>query len=117
MKKKQHLIDSLAYWLAAGKLDSRLVFPAIEKLGEDDPGSLPVILEALEGETDEVLISLARHLRQTLHKEALRLHQAKGQGIPGVDQGSVSGLALETVKEWKFAANPREAVETAVRMS
>ena len=117
MKEKQHLIGPLAYWLAVGKLDSRSVLPAIEKLAEDGPGSLLVILEALEGEVDEVLISLARHLRQTLHKEALRLHQAKGQGFLVVDQKNVSGLALETVEEWKFAADPRGAVENAVRMS
>ena len=117
MKEKQHLIGPLAYWLAAGKLDARSVLPAIEKLAEDSPKSLPAILEALEGETDEALISLARHLRQTLRKEALNLYQAKRQGLPAGDTENMSGLASETVDEWRFAADPKEAVQTAMEMS
>jgi len=117
MKEKQHLIGPLAYWLAAGKLDARSVLPAIEKLAEDNPKSLPALLEALEGETDEVLISLARHLRQTLRKEALNLYQARRQGLPAGDTESMSGLAVETVEEWRFAADPKKAVETAMKMS
>ena len=117
MKEKQHLIGPLAYWLAAGKLDARSVLPAIEKLAEDSPKSLPALLEALEGETDEALVSLARHLRQTLRKEALNLYQAKRQGLPAGDTESMSGLALETVEEWRLAADPKEAVETAMKMS
>ncbi len=132
MKDKQHLIGPLAYWLAAGKLDARSVLPAIEKLAEDSPKSLPALLEALEGETDEALVSLARHLRQTLRKEALslyqarrqgprkealNLYQAKRQGLPAGDTESMSGLASETVEEWRLAADPKEAVETAMKMS
>jgi hypothetical protein len=117
MKDKQHLIGPLAHWLAEGKLDARAALPAIEKLAEESPKSLPAILNALEDETDEVLISLARHLRHTLHKEALRLHQAHSQKIPVDDENSVSGLALETVEEWKFVTGPSAAVKIAGQVS
>src|ERR1017187_2388455 len=117
MKEKQDLIGPLAYWLASGKLDARSVLPAVEKLAAGTPKSLAAILEALEGETDGVLIALARYLRQTLRKEALRVHQARSQGLPVGDQENLSGLVLETVEEWKVAADPTGAVETAVRIS
>lgn len=117
MKDKQHLIGPLAYWLATGKLDARSVLPAIEKLAADSPKSLPALLEVLEGGTDEVLISLARYLRQTLRAEALRLRLARRQGLPVGDTEDVSGLALETVEEWKFVADPAGVVETAIQMS
>jgi hypothetical protein len=117
MKDKQHLIGPLAYWLAAGKLEARAALPAIEKLTEDSPKALPALLEALEGETDEALISLARNIRQTLHQTALRLHQARSQGLPPGETASVNGLPLETVEEWKLAPDWREAVEIAIRKS
>jgi hypothetical protein len=117
MKEKQHLIGPLAYWLAAGKLDARSVLPAIEKLAEDSPKSLPALLEVLEGETDGVLISLARYLRQTLRKEALRVRQARRQELPVGDQENLSGLVLATVEAWKVVGDPTAVVESAVRMS
>ena len=117
MKEKEHLLGPLAYWLAAGKLEARSVLPAIQKLAEDSPRSLPALLEILEGEADESLISLASYLRQTLRQEALRVHDARRLKLPLAGQESVSGLALETVEAWKFAADPKEVVETALRMS
>ena len=73
MKEKQDLIGSLAYWLAAGKLEAASVFPGVQKLTEESPKSIPALLEALEGEGDETLVALAGYLRQTLRKEALRV--------------------------------------------
>ena len=117
MKEKEHLLGPLAYWVAAGKLDARSVLPAIQKLAEDSPKSLPALLEVLEGETEESLVSLARYLRQTLRQEALRVHDARRLKLPIAGQESVSGLALESVEAWKFAADPAAVVETALRMS
>src|SRR5258708_16310925 len=117
MEEKEHLIAPLAYWLAAGKLDARSVLPAIQMLAEGSAKSLPALLEAFEGEADEALVFLACPLRQTLRKEALRVREARKQKLPLGEQESVSGLALETVEEWRFAANPARAVETAISMS
>jgi len=73
MIEKQHLIGLLAYWLAAGKR-GRAGGAASDPrtLAADHPKSLPAILEALEGEADEALVTLAGALRLTLRKEASR---------------------------------------------
>jgi hypothetical protein len=117
MKEKQDLIGSLAYWLAAGKLEAASVFPGVQKLTEESPKSIPALLEALEGEADETLVALASYLRQTLRKEALRVHEARKRKLPVVPQESMIGLTLEAVEEWKAGADSAAAVETAIRMS
>ena len=86
MEDKEQLIGSLAYWLAAGKLEPQFVLPAIQKLADDSaaPKSLLDLLEACGGEKDEALNSLGLHLRETLRAQALRLHKARklGQAAP-----------------------------------
>ena len=50
MEDKQNLIGSLAHWVAAGKLEAKLVAPAIRILADDgrEPQSLAALLEAFE---------------------------------------------------------------------
>ena len=117
MLEKRHLIGPLAHWLAAGKLDAQSVLPAIEQLSADDPKSLPEILGALEGEADGVWATLAEALRLTLHKDALRIYQAKQAGIALRDEESLSGLPLVAVDPWLADANVTAALSDALRIA
>jgi hypothetical protein len=115
-EEKQNLAGPLAYWLAAGELEARLVLPAIRKLagGSGQPKPLLSILEDLEGEPNEVLASLKAHVREGLRKHAQRIH-AKGIGnITEQERAALSGLSLQFVPEWEPGAAPTAAVEAAI---
>jgi hypothetical protein len=116
MNDNPRLLGPLAYWLAAGKLDARMVLPAMQQLAEDSPKSLPAMLDALEGATDEPLVALAGYLRTTLRREARRIYQANKQHLPVGEVVMVGGLPLAAVDEWKCPADPTEALTTALRM-
>ena len=74
MESELKLINSLAHWLAKGKLESAVVLPALGTLsGESTPPvSLLELLQLVEeaGTRPELQI-LAGHVRKTLRKEAL----------------------------------------------
>ena len=84
MDDPTNLIALLAHWLAAGKLDIRLVLPAIHKLAGEGrkPASLLMVLSRLERESDETLVNLANHLRDVLRREAFLLYEKRKQGKP-----------------------------------
>src|SRR5258706_4499543 len=115
---KQNLIGSLAHWVAAGKLEAKLVIPAIRKHAIEDgpPKSLAALLEAFEGAPDEAGAALALHLRAALRKEALRFYERRKSGLPigEQEQAELSGLSLDVAEEWKFGSDVTGAVSSAM---
>lgn len=118
METNPDLIGTLAHWLAAGKLEARVVLPALERLaggGEPSP-SLFRALEAVGGQRDGVLGVLGAHLRETLRKEALRVHASRHQSPPVGSSVLLEGLSLEIAEAWSFTGKPEAAVEEAIRL-
>jgi hypothetical protein len=122
MDDKQNLIGPLARWLAAGKLEARLVLPAIEKLVGDSsqPQSFLALLEALDREEDETLVSLARSMRETLRQEALRFHESRRRGRTGanldLDESLLTGLLQDPADDWTPVADPTATVESILHL-
>jgi len=116
---KQNSIGSLAHWVAAGKLEAKLVIPAIRKIAIEDspPQTLVALLEAFEGAPDEAGAALALHLRGALRKEALRFYERRKSGLPigEQEQAESSGLSLDVAEEWKFGSDVTGAVSSAIR--
>ena len=114
------LIGSLADWLAAGKLQSRWVLPALQQLtaGATPRASIPAMLESLADEKEVALSQLAKHLKEILHQEALRYRekQSLGQLIPDADQALLGDLPLDAFPEWCFCGEWPAAVRTAVEV-
>ena len=119
MEDKHRLIASLAHWLALGKLESRLVLPAIQQLSSQGtrPETLLGLLEALETHTDDSLGALTLHLRETLRKEALRFYETKKQErtLSVSDSVALEGLCLEAAGEWRFVGDAAGPVDNALR--
>ena len=119
MDDPNNLIAPLAHWLAAGKLDVRLVLPAIQKLAGEGrkPVSLLMVLAGLEGETDEAFVNLASHLRDVLRREALRLYEKRKQREPisNDDSALLQGLSFDPAPEWNWPGDPATAMESVIR--
>jgi len=115
----RNLIAPLADWLAVGKLDVRLVLPAIQKLAGEGrkPISLLMVLAGLQGETDETLVNLASHLRDVLRRAALRLYEKRKQREPISDEDSalLQGLSFDPATEWNSPGDPATAMESVMR--
>ena len=105
-------MDSLAYWLAAGKLDVAAVFPGIQTLTADQPASVAALVEVLAGETDDSLVGLARYLQRILREESQRIHEARRLKRPRTESPHFTGLILSGVDEWQTGADPTAAVTT-----
>jgi len=116
---KKNLIAPLAHWLAVGKLDVRLVLPAIQKLAGEGrkPVSLLMVLSELEGENDETLVNLAGHLRDILRREARRLYEKRKQREPISDDDSavLGGLSFDPSPEWNWPGDPTSATGNVIR--
>src|SRR6266403_3759118 len=114
-----NLIAPLAHWLAVGKLDVRLVLPAIQRLAGEGrkPAYLLMMLAELEGETDEPLVNLASHLRDILRREALRLYEKRKQREPISDDEAalLGGLCFDPSPEWKWPGDPTPTTESVIR--
>jgi len=117
MNEKSELLGPLAYWLSLGKLDARVVLPALRDLTADRPKPLPELLEALEGATDDSLVALAGYLRLALRKEARRVYQARRQNLPLGEREMFGGLPVDTVDEWSAGTDPSATVTSAVLMT
>jgi len=111
---RRQLLDSLAYWLAAGKLDAAAVFPGIQRLTADQPASVTALLETLAGETDDSLVALARYLRRILRKETLRVQEARRLKHQVTESPRFTGLTLSAVEEWQPGADPTAAVTAVI---
>src|SRR5437016_9591757 len=102
-----------------GKLDTRLVLAAIQKLAGEGrkPVSLLMVLAELGAETDERLVNLVAHLRDTLRKEALRLYEKRKhqESISDNDSALLGGLSFEPSLEWKWPGDPTPATESVLR--
>jgi hypothetical protein len=116
VEDKQNLVGSLAHWLAAGKLEVRLVLPVIQNLA-GAPQSLVILLEQLDESSDPAAIALAAHIRETLRKEALRFYENRKthQEIFVQDQALLGELTLEIPAEWTLEGDPGATVDTAIR--
>ncbi|MGO8677948.1 MAG: hypothetical protein ACLQVX_19030 [Limisphaerales bacterium] len=117
---KLNLAGPLAYWLAAGELEARLVLPAIQALADEGGEPKPLLaileeLEELEGDTNEALASLKAHVLESLRKEALSIHAKGISGSTKKERAALSGLSLEPVPEWEPAKAPAAAVEAVLR--
>ena len=119
MEDKQRIIGSLAHWVATGKLDARVVLPAIEYLSNQaaQPDSPLALLEAIDTEPGTGLSGLSTHLRQMLRLEAVRFHEKirQGQKPLGPDSAALNGLRLEVAAEWEFVVAPAGFVTKASR--
>ena len=113
---RRQLVDSLAYWLAAGKLAPAAVFPGIQKLTTAQPESVAALVEILAGETDDSLVGLAQYLRRILREETLRIHEVRRLARPAIESLRFLGLTLTGVDEWQLDMDPSAAVMTAVRL-
>src|ERR1041385_5034169 len=104
MNDKQDLIGPLAHWLAAGRLEPRIVVPVMQKFaaGSAQPISFLALLDALDEETDEAVMAFARSMRENLRQEALRSYQARKERrkTPGLDEALLSGLPREAAEDW-----------------
>jgi hypothetical protein len=116
VEDKENLVGSLAHWLAAGKLEVRLVLPVIQNLA-GQPQSLVILLEQLDESSDPAAIALAAHVRELLRKEALRFYENRKthQKIFIQDQALLGELTLEVPDEWTLEGDPGAAVDTAIR--
>jgi len=64
------------HWLAAGKLEVRLVLSSHPKSRRSNRKSLVILLEQLGGSSDPAAITLAGQVRETLRKEALGSYES-----------------------------------------
>jgi hypothetical protein len=116
MKNRAALVGSLAHWLAAGKLQSQWVLPALPPLTADlTPETIPGLLETLADESETELAQLAGHLRKILHKEALLQHEAgaKGQPPPLWDRALLGNLPPVTPR-WHLDHQWPNALQTGL---
>jgi hypothetical protein len=115
---KENLVGSLAHWLAAGKLEVRLVLPVIQNLA-GAPQSLVNLLEQLEQTSGPAANALAAQLRDTLRQEALRFYDKRKarQKPTEQDQALLGELTLAIAPDWSLGGNPVTSVETAVRLA
>ena len=118
MEEKENLVGSLAHWLAAGKLEVRLVLPVIQNLA-GAPQSLVTLLEQLDESCDPAATALASHVREILTKEALRLYEKRkaGQKVSEQEQALLGELTLGIPPEWTLEGDPIATVEAAVRLA
>jgi hypothetical protein len=118
VEDKQNLVGSLAHWLAAGKLEARLVLPVIQNLA-GQPQSLVILLEQLDESSDPAAIALAGQLRETLRKEALRSYEKRKTGwqATAAEQNLLGELTLGIPPEWSLEGNPNASVEVAIRLA
>jgi hypothetical protein len=114
-----NLIGPLAHWLAAGKLEPRVVLPAIQALAGEggEPKTMLALLEELATETNPPLAALAVHLRETLRRAALDFYEKKKSGLrPPADAASLlAGLPLAAADDWKFSRELAGAVGPVLR--
>ena len=113
---KRQLIESLAYWLAAGKLNAAAVLPGIQRLTGDRPEAVATLLETLAGATDDSLVALAGYLRRASREELLRGHVARLFKHPVMESQRFLGLRLGGVEEWQVGTGPAAAVTTVGRL-
>jgi len=116
-EEKQNPAGPLAYWLAAGQLEARLVLPAIRALAGQgaQPKPLLAILEDLEGETNEAVASLKAHVRESLRQQALCIYAKGISNSTKKERALLSGLSLQFVPEWEPGHAPTAAVEAPIR--
>jgi hypothetical protein len=118
VEDKQNLVGSLAHWLAAGKLEVRLVLPVIQNLA-GAPQSLVILLEQLDESSDPAAIALAGQVRETLRKEASRSYEKRRTGWkPTAEEQALLGeLTLGIPPEWSLEGDPNTSVDAAVRLA
>ena len=118
MEDNENLVGSLAHWLAAGKLEVRLVLPVVQNLA-GAPQSLVSLLEQLGEVSDPAAIALADHVRETLRKEALRFYEKrKTRQKPTKPEEALLGeLTLDVPAEWSLEGDPIASVESAARLA
>jgi hypothetical protein len=113
---QRRLIESLAFWLAAGKLNAAAVFPGVQRLTGDHPETVATLLETLADETDDALVALAGYLRRALREELLQSHEARLFKHPLMESQRFLGLRLTGVEQWQVGTDATAAVTTVARL-
>lgn len=112
MEDKTKFIRPLAHLLALGKLDSRVVLPALEQLADASAGevSLPQLMEQLGQDATPEMTLLVSHLAATRCREADRAYQQKRSGClkPSEFHSTIGDLPLDAPVGW-FTSNEVEA--------
>ncbi len=113
MQTKAEITGSLAHWLAAGKLDGRVVLPAVEGLALEGtpPVSLIALLESVVSQpAQQDVTTLASHLRTVCRRESLaaRARRVSGQDLDPASAAALGGVPLDASFAWR---NPRKGVD------
>ncbi|MBN2505245.1 MAG: hypothetical protein JXQ71_00985 [Verrucomicrobia bacterium] len=112
------LSRSLVHWMAEGKLDARVVLPALRQLGpEPAPArSLIELLEDIATENRAELAPLPVHLREVCRQEALAARGALAAGgrPPPDTARALAGLPLQPPRPWREVAAIEQALARAL---
>jgi len=107
----KNLIASLAHWLAVGKLDARLVLPAIQKLAGEDgkSASLLMVLAGLEGENRSESCQPGQPTCAMFCEGKLCGFMRKEAGrepISNDDSALLTDLSFDPSPEWNWLGDP-----------
>lgn len=102
------LTRSLVHWLAQGKLEARVVLPALERLSPESAtaSSLLDLLETAASASGPEVASLTDHLRDACRREALVAHDrlVAGKVLPSETALTLAGLPFDAPRGWRDVA-------------
>ena len=108
MKPGADLTRALVHWMAQGKLDARVVLPALQQFSTESAAAPPLIevLETVASESGPEVESLMEHLRGVCHREALaaRTQLVAGLGVPPEAARTLAGLPFGASSRWRDVA-------------
>ena len=104
--------------MAQGKLEARVVLPALAQLSAEPAGAPPLIelLETVASGRGPEVASLTEHLRAVCRREALaaRTQLVAGLGVPPEAGLTLAGLPFEAPRAWRDLAALRRTLGGAL---
>jgi len=117
---RDELVRSLLHYSAAGKLDPRVLQPALRTLEGDapTPATTGALLQALEDLNDVALRPLAGQLREARRKDALAYHghKTRRQNVPEELRASLLDLPLDARAGWTVRDSAMPRIQSVLRL-
>ena len=104
--------------MAEGKLDARVVLPALQQFSTESAAAPPLIevLETVAAESGPEVESLLDHVRGVCHREALaaRTQLVAGLGVPPEAARTLAGLPFGAPSRWRDVAAFQRTLSSAL---